>query len=126
LEKRGNDVKKLFFVLVVSGPLKGHKYFVASDAKVLIGRSDEANIRIGYDDFCSRRHALLSWENNLFFVEDLKSTNGTFVNGNRIEGKAELHNGDVIGLGDTELLVGVKDYPEGKNIDPDEDIKYED
>lgn len=119
-------MKKLFFVLVVSGPLKGHKYFVKTDSKVLIGRSEEANIRIGYDDFCSRKHALLYSENDKFFVEDLSSTNGTYINGERIQGKTEIHNNQVIGLGDTELLVGAKDCPEGKNIDSDEDIKYED
>lgn len=119
-------MKKLFFVHVVSGPLKGHKYFVKTDSKILIGRSEEANIRIGYDDFCSRKHALLYWENDKCFIEDLNSTNGTYINGDRIQGKAELHNDQVIGLGDTELLVGVKDLPEGSQTSPDEDIKYED
>lgn len=119
-------MKKLFFVLVVSGPLKGHKYYVKTDSKILIGRSEEANIRIGYDDFCSRKHALMYWENNTCFIEDLNSTNGTSINGEPIVGKAELHNGDTIGLGDTELLVGVKDYPEGEAPSPEDDIKYED
>jgi len=112
-------------VLVLSGPLKGHKYFIKTDSKILIGRSEESNIRIGYDDFCSRKHALLYWEENSCIIEDLNSTNGTFLNGERITGKAELHNGDKVGLGGTELLVGVKDYLEGETS-PEDDIKYED
>lgn len=117
---------KTIFVLVVSGPLKGHKYFVKSDSRILIGRGDEATIRIGYDDFCSRKHALLFWENNSFFVEDLNSTNGTFVNNQRITGKIELHNGDVIALGETEIVVGIKDNPKEKSQSSEEDVSYED
>ena len=117
---------KIVVVLVQSGPLKGHKYFVKSDSKILIGRSDEANIRIGYDDFCSRRHALVYWEGNACFVEDLNSTNGTFINDKRIHGKVELHNKDIIGLGETELLVGIKDYPENNSKSPEDDITFED
>ena len=81
---------KLVVVLVVSGPLKGHKYFVKSDSKILIGRSEEANIRIGYDDFCSRRHAIIYWEGDICLIEDLDSTNGTFVNNCQVHGKIEL------------------------------------
>lgn len=116
---------KLVVVFVLSGPLKGHKYFVKSDSKILIGRSDEANIRIGYDDFCSRRHAVIYWEDDTCFIEDLDSTNGTFVNNQRIHGKVELKKGDMIGLGDTELLVGTEDYPKSKTQSAEEDIKFE-
>jgi len=119
-------VKKIFFVLVLSGPLKGHKYFIKTDSKILIGRSEESNIRIGYDDFCSRKHALLYWEGSSCIIEDLNSTNGTFLNGERVNGKVELHNGDKVGLGQTELLVGVKDYPESGSPSSEEDITYED
>jgi len=118
-------VTKLVFVLVLSGPLKGHKYFVKSDSKILIGRSNEANIRIAYDDFCSRKHALLYWEKDACFVEDLNSTNGTLVNHIRIDGKSELRNGDVIGLGDTELAVSIKDSAKDGNASLEDDIFYE-
>ena len=117
---------KLVVVLVLSGPLKGHKYFVKSDSSILIGRSEEANIRIGYDDFCSRRHALLYWKNDKCYAEDLESTNGTFVNSKQIHGRVELKKGDVIGLGDTELLVGLEDYPVNKAQASEDDIKFED
>ncbi len=116
---------KLIVILVVSGPLKGHKYFVKSDSQILIGRSDEATIRIGYDDFCSRKHAVIYWKDDICFIEDLDSTNGTFVNEKRIHGKIELKKGDVIGLGDTELLVGTEDYPKTKTQSAEEDIKFE-
>lgn len=117
---------KLVFVLVVSGPLQGHKYFVKSNAPILIGRSNEANIRIAYDDFCSRKHALLYWKKDACFIKDLNSTNGTFVNNKRVSQETELHNGDIIGLGDTELAVFVKDISKGDKSSVEDDISYED
>lgn len=117
---------KLVVVFVISGPLKGHKYFVRSNSKILIGRSEEANIRIGYDDFCSRKHAVIYWEGDTCFLEDLNSTNGTFLNNRQVHGKVELTKGDTIGLGDTELLIGVEDYPKNKSQSLEEDITFED
>jgi len=119
-------VTKLVFVLVVSGPLQGHKYFVISDTPILIGRSNEAIIRINYDNFCSRKHALLYWENKACFIKDLDSTNGTFVNNKRISQKTKLHDGDITGLGDTKLAVSVKDIIEGNKATSEDDISYED
>lgn len=117
---------KLVFVLVVSGPLQGHKYFVISDTPILIGRSNEAIIRINYDDFCSRKHALLYWENKACFIKDLDSTNGTFINNKRISQKTELHDRDIIGLGNTKLAVSVKDIDKGDKAPAEDDIPYED
>ena len=48
----------------------------------------------------SRRHVRICTENSRsFFLEDLESTNGVFLNGNKVIGSAALHDGDVIGLG---------------------------
>lgn len=113
---------KHVFVLVVSGPLEGHNFFVKSDTPILIGRSDEAIIKISYDNFCSRRHALLYWENKTGFIKDLNSTNGTFVNNKLISQPTELHDGDIIGLGDTKLVVSVKDINEGEKAPEGNDI----
>jgi len=115
-------VTKHVFVLVISGPLKGHNYFVKSDTPILIGRSNEAIIKISYDNFCSRRHALLYWENKTCLIKDLNSTNGTFVNNKRISQLTELHDGDIIGLGDTKLVVSVKDISEGDKAPAGDDI----
>lgn len=91
---------------VKSGPLKGHKYFVKTDSPILIGRGEKANIKIS-DKFCSRKHALVFWENNTCYIQDLNSTNGARVNNNKIKGKAVLNNHDVINLGATELVVTI-------------------
>lgn len=117
---------KAFYVLVKSGPLEGHKYAVKSDSPILIGRSEEANIRIAYDQYCSRRHAKLYWDKDKCYVTDLESTNGTSVNGTKITGTVELNNNDIIALGGTELEVVVKDLPKGGKVDPNDEIAYED
>jgi tetratricopeptide (TPR) repeat protein len=96
-------------ILAVSGPLKGHKFLVKSDSPILIGRSEDADMRITYDNYCSRKHAAVYWEENACFIEDFDSTNGTFVNDRRICGREKLKNKDIIALGQTELLVLVAD-----------------
>lgn len=66
-----------------------------------IGRSDTADVQID-STRVSREHARISRQNDRYFIRDLKSTNGTFVNGNRID-EAPLSAGDVIVVADTEF-----------------------
>ena len=55
------------------------------------------------DTYVSRKHAKISFENGLYVIEDLGSTNGTFLNGDNIQGKGKqpLKDGDEIRLGTT-------------------------
>ncbi len=101
---------KLFFALVTTGPRSGQQYIVKPGSKLMIGRVPEANLRLDSDLYCSRKHALLYWEKDLCFIEDLQSTNGTFVNNSKIEGKKELRDGDLVATGDTQMVIGIKDY----------------
>lgn len=117
---------RIICLIVKSGPLQGHKYFVKSDSPILIGRNEEANIRIAYDEFCSRKHAVVSWENNICYIQDLNSTNGTYVNKARIEGKVKLNNQDIISFGSTEVLVFIADRPMNGKSGMDDDVSYED
>ena len=55
------------------------------------------------DPFASRIHAVIRWTPQGYVVEDLRSTNGTFLNGQRIAGPALLQPGQVIRIGQTEL-----------------------
>ena len=109
------NLVKQFFAVVTSGPLKGRKFIVEADSKILIGRGKESDIRIDSDDFCSRKHALLYWFENKCFLEDLKSTNGTFLNRKKLIGKKEVKNHDIIGLGHTEIIIGIKNVSKSEN-----------
>lgn len=68
-----------------------------------IGR-DSANDIIIDHPLASRRHARLEFDENGYAVRDLDSTNGTYVNGERIEGVRLLHNQDRIWVADTEIV----------------------
>lgn len=104
-------MKKVIGLLVQSGPLKGHKYFVKTDCPILIGRADDANIRLTQDSFCSRSQAVVFWDKNACYVKDLESTNGTFVNKVKITENVKLKNNDVISFGSTEVVVFIGDKP---------------
>jgi len=67
-----------------------------------IGRSAEADVRIE-DRFASGVHARVYSRGPSYYVEDMNSTNGTFVNGAQLEGEAELHDLDEVRIGDTEF-----------------------
>jgi pSer/pThr/pTyr-binding forkhead associated (FHA) protein len=70
---------------------------------VSIGRSSEADIRID-DRYASSIHARVYPAAGGFILEDMRSTNGTLLNGQVVEGEVVLSHGDRIGIGDTELI----------------------
>jgi FHA domain len=65
-----------------------------------IGRSKEADVQIE-DRYASSIHARLFSREGRHFVEDMKSTNGTLLNGGALTGEAELVDGDTVQIGDT-------------------------
>jgi hypothetical protein len=67
-----------------------------------IGRSPDADVRIE-DRYASTIHARLYSRGASYYVEDMGSTNGTYLNGAMLEGEAELSDLDQIRIGDTEL-----------------------
>jgi hypothetical protein len=69
---------------------------------VTIGRAAEADIRIE-DRFASGIHCRVHSRGNSYFVEDLDSTNGTYLNGGDLHGEAPLNDMDEIRIGDTEF-----------------------
>ena len=70
-----------------------------------LGRGGENAIRLDGDDFVSTRHALLEPRPDGLWVEDVGSTNGTFVNGARVTTARLLAAGDIVRIGQTDLRV---------------------
>jgi pSer/pThr/pTyr-binding forkhead associated (FHA) protein len=68
-----------------------------------IGR-DSTNDLIIDHPLASRRHARFERDENGYFIRDLESTNGTYINGERIEGARALHNQDTIWVADVEII----------------------
>ncbi len=68
------------------------------DAVTTLGR-DVNNTIVVEDPFASAEHAVLTFRGRAWYVEDLASTNGTYVNGSRIDGLAPIGFGDEIQIG---------------------------
>ena len=75
---------------------------LALDAIATIGR-DVNNAIVVEDQFVSAEHAILTFRGRAWYVEDLGSTNGTFVNGAPVDGVVPLGFGDVIQAGGVRL-----------------------
>lgn len=105
--KGTNSKEKKWNLSVETGPkeLRGVKIVVTGP--VIVGRSPGADIVIAAS-YVSGRHAQFRLMGQNLFVEDLGSTNGTFVNGNRISAPAALKNNDVVSVGDVSIRVRFK------------------
>lgn len=98
---------------VLAGPQSGRVFTFDQHETFMIGRSEESHFCLPHDRFFSRHHCLLEMAPPQCFLRDLGSTNGTFVNGIRVE-TAHLKNGDRIQGGETVLEVEVS--TEARNV----------
>ncbi|HEV2980176.1 MAG TPA: FHA domain-containing protein [Solirubrobacteraceae bacterium] len=76
------------------------------DANMVLGRGDQAEIRLE-DPFASARHARVFEQGNIVVIEDLGSTNGTYLNEELLESPRPLHPGDRVRIGDSEFAFEV-------------------
>jgi len=90
-------------LLAVAGPLEGRRLELATPA--IIGREAACDLVLTEDRFVSTRHAELERNGRKILVADLGSTNGTFVNGERVEGTMRVTRGDVIQVGQSAFRV---------------------
>jgi len=86
---------------------RGKREFVLEKGENLLGRDPEARVYVDHPSI-SRRHARISVDSTSAVLEDLKSRNGTFLDGRRIETPTEIHHGAIIGLGPITLTVVVR------------------
>lgn len=93
----------LYQLTMRSGPTTGETYPLEQE-ETLMGRDLANDVAIS-DPEVSRRHARFVIKEGTVFVEDLGSTNGTFLNGERISEPQQLRPGDVITLGENIVLV---------------------
>jgi pSer/pThr/pTyr-binding forkhead associated (FHA) protein len=98
--ERGRDTSPTRLV-VTEGPLRGTTLPLTSSA-ILIGRAPSCTLVLD-DDYSSSRHARLYPENGQWFVEDLGSTNGTFLGQKRVDRPMPVGPGDEVRLGKSTL-----------------------
>jgi len=87
---------------------------LAADETTLLGRDPSCDLVLDLP-MISARHARLRHRDGKVTIEDLGSTNGTFVNGERVSGKRRVSVGDVIGLGSYTLLLKEHDRLEQRD-----------
>jgi FHA domain len=90
-------------VVVASPALRIGEEHAIDSGPLLVGREAENDIALGRDEFTSGRHARLEPRRDGVWIEDLGSTNGTFVNGVQLTAPRKLSSGDVIRVGETDL-----------------------
>ena len=91
-------------LIVVDSPALARGSNIPLDsATVTIGRGGQNDVQLPDDDFASARHARVVPRPDGLWVEDVGSTNGTFVNGARLQRPRRLNPGDVVRVGQTDL-----------------------
>ncbi|HTX90254.1 MAG TPA: FHA domain-containing protein [Anaerolineales bacterium] len=91
-----------FQFVMRSGPNVG-KVFPLEAAEISIGR-DNSNMVAINDAEVSRKHAKMEFRGSAYVITDLGSTNGTFINGNRVSGTQVLNPGDTVSFGEGIVL----------------------
>jgi len=93
----------------ISGKYQGGEFPIAQDKQILIGRSSDLDMVL-VEDMVSRKHARIAMQGEQIWIEDLGSTNGTFVNGEKIK-RARLKEGDRVLIGTSILKLIAGDTP---------------
>jgi pSer/pThr/pTyr-binding forkhead associated (FHA) protein len=105
---------KNYALKFISGKYQGGEFPLKADKQIVIGRSSELDMVL-VEDMVSRKHAKIMIANGAITIEDLGSTNGTFVNGEKVK-QARLKEGDRILIG-TSILKLIQQGADVGNVD---------
>src|SRR5438445_13304145 len=90
-------------VVVKSGELDEGLDFELDSAQLTVGRGGQNDITLPSHEYASARHARFEPRQDGVWVQDLGSTNGTYLNGMRLEQPRRLTQGDIVRVGETDL-----------------------
>lgn len=104
-------------LIITGGPATGQQFALEDHRLVLIGRDEKCTFQI-LDEQISRRHmqVRLNEDGEGHSAIDFGSSNGVFINDNRITDETQLTDGDAIRLGATEFVYSAIDSPDAKTI----------
>jgi pSer/pThr/pTyr-binding forkhead associated (FHA) protein len=102
-DPRGAVTPQKLALRFISGKYQGGEYPLGLQAEIVVGRSSDLDMVL-VEDMVSRRHARIACTETQIIIEDLGSTNGTFVNGEKIS-RASLKEGDRVLIGTSILKV---------------------
>ena len=89
-------------IVVIKGPITGRQYQLSD--RISLGRDLSSDIRLN-DGQVSRKHAVIQHIQDFYVITDQKSSNGTYVNGQRINKPTILAHGTIITIGFTHFRV---------------------
>ena len=90
-------------VVIKSAELEEGTDFELDSAQLTVGRGGQNDVALRSDDYASARHARFEPRQDGVWVQDLGSTNGTYLNGARLDRPRRLTHGDVVRVGETDL-----------------------
>ena len=90
-------------VVVTSPALSEGDELTLNSSALLLGRGSDNDVNLARDEFASSKHARVEPRRDGVWVEDVGSTNGTYLNGIRLTRAKRLAPGDVVRIGETEL-----------------------
>jgi len=90
-------------VVLKSASLQPGHVFEPGPVPLTFGRSEDNTAVLDADEYASGHHARIEAARDGVWLVDLGSTNGTWANGERVDGRYKLHDGDVLQIGGTEL-----------------------
>jgi hypothetical protein len=103
---RGAGPRKAVRLVVQRSPsLEEGDEFPLNSAPVTVGRGGQNDLVLTGDEFASARHARIEPRADGVWVQDLESTNGTYVNGSRVMGAKLVIKGDVVRVGETDFRI---------------------
>ncbi len=106
---------KAYALKFISGKYQGGEFPLPLEGEIVIGRSSELDVVL-VEDMVSRRHSKIVVRGGELFIQDLGSTNGTFVNGEKVQ-HARLQEGDRILVGTNIIKVVALQRPEASDAE---------
>lgn len=99
-------------ILVISGPSEG-LYYPLGKRTTVIGRDEGCHLQV-LDGCVSRKHIQIRFDEAKkgYIALDMKSANGMYINGRKIDGECELRDQDEIQIGDSKLLYMDAEFPD--------------
>src|SRR5580698_3222997 len=98
----------------ISGKYQGGEFPIVPEKQIIVGRSSDLDMVL-VEDMVSRKHAKIAMQSDQIWIEDFGSTNGTFVNGEKIK-RARLKEGDRVLIG-TSILKLIASEGQAENTD---------
>src|SRR5262249_36596667 len=112
---------KSYVLRFISGKYQGGEFPVTANKEIIVGRSSDLDMVL-VEDMVSRKHARINLQTDGIWIEDLGSTNGTFVNGEKIK-RSRLKEGDRILIGTSILKVIAGDGAPESTTDAKRDLE---